>query len=95
MKLVLASVACLALLTVPVNSLNEKLKEVFHWNYVDYAWQNPGVKEASLASGEFVPANNLPLGLEVWKDKLFITIPRWKNGVVATLTYVKLEGESF
>ncbi|KAK6636368.1 hypothetical protein RUM43_010028 [Polyplax serrata] len=89
MRLILA---CFALFAVPAIAINEKLKEVFHWNYVDYAWEKPGDREAAIASGEFIPANNLPLGLEVWKDKLFITIPRWRDGVVATLTYVKING---
>lgn len=25
---------------------------------------------------QFVPKNNLPLGLDVWRNKMFITIPR-------------------
>jgi hypothetical protein len=47
-------------------------------------------RHAAIASGEFVQANNLILGLEVWRDKLFITVPRWKAGVASTLNYVSL-----
>lgn len=44
----------------------------------------------AIASGEYVQANNLPVGLEIWRNKLFITVPRWKAGVASTLNYVLL-----
>lgn len=94
MKLVLGTVLCLAFCAAPISSANsEKLKEVFHWKTVDYAWEKPEHREAALASGEYVPSSNLPLGLASWKDKLFVTVPRWKGGVISSLNYVKVGGE--
>ncbi|XP_037732274.1 protein yellow isoform X3 [Drosophila subpulchrella] len=34
---------------------------------------------------DFVPKNNLPLGIDVHKNRLFVTTPRWKDGVPASL----------
>ncbi|KZC03773.1 Protein yellow [Dufourea novaeangliae] len=36
----------------------------------------------------------MPLGLEVWDDKIFITVPRWKNGVVSNLNYFSKDDKS-
>lgn len=58
------------------NGFCGKLKEKFRWKEVSYAWPNEDVKEEAIRSGRYQPENNLPLGLEVWKEKLFITVPR-------------------
>ncbi|CAH2042679.1 unnamed protein product, partial [Iphiclides podalirius] len=34
----------------------------------------------------------MPTGLARWRDKLFITVPRWKRGVPSSLNYVYLNG---
>uniref|UniRef100_A0A182VSS2 Protein yellow n=1 Tax=Anopheles minimus TaxID=112268 RepID=A0A182VSS2_9DIPT len=67
-----------------------KLREKFKWREVSFAWPSEDVKQEALASGKYVVPNNLPLGLERWRDKLFITVPRWKSGVAASLTYVNV-----
>lgn len=76
--------------TCAVWSINDRLREVFSWRQVDFAFPDQQTRQAAIASGEYVQANNLPLGLEVWRDKLFITVPRWKAGVASTLNYVNL-----
>ncbi|RZC33575.1 yellow-c [Asbolus verrucosus] len=67
-----------------------KLDEVFAWNELSFAWPSDEIREKALNSGDYVPANNLPLGLDRWKDKLFVTVPRWKAGVAASLGYLPL-----
>lgn len=37
---------------------------------------------------DFIPENNVPLGIDVHHSRLFITTPRWKNGVPATLNKI-------
>lgn len=87
---VLVFVASLVL----VEGSNEKLKEVFRWNQLDYEFSGEnGGRAAALASGEYKPENNMPLGLEVWKDKVFVTVPRWKSGVPSSLNYVNIGGK--
>jgi len=34
----------------------------------------------------------MPLGIEVWKDRMFITLPRWRRGSPATLATISLNG---
>lgn len=69
---------CLALVlfVVCVHSALSKLQQKYQWKEVEYAWPSPKDKEAAIANGRYKPENNLPLGLDIWKDKLFITVPR-------------------
>lgn len=64
----------------------------FAWKLVDYVWDSSAQREAAIQKGHFVQANNLPLGLARWKNKVFVTVPRWKNGVVSSLNYVDIDG---
>ncbi|XP_017769532.1 PREDICTED: protein yellow-like [Nicrophorus vespilloides] len=68
-----------------------QLDEIFSWNQLEFAWPNEQAKQEALHSGAYIPANNLPLGLARWKNKLFVTVPRWKAGVASSLNYVELE----
>lgn len=70
-----------------------KLKEKFKWREVEFDWSSPEAKQEALKSEKYVPSNNLPLGLERWRDKLFITVPRWKSGVAASLNFVNITDE--
>ncbi|KAG8327163.1 hypothetical protein J6590_024547 [Homalodisca vitripennis] len=65
-----------------------KFREVFSWNQIDFAFPTEEDRQAAIADESFIPENNLPLGIEVWKDRVFISVPRWKVGVPATLTVV-------
>lgn len=69
---------------------NDNLRVAFEWKQLDFAFPSPEARQEAIDSREFVPENNLPLGLEVYGDRLFITVPRWKSGVPASLTYIKL-----
>lgn len=64
----------------------------FAWKQIDYVWDSPGDRENAIKDGTFVPANNIPLGMARWKDKLFVTVTRWRNGVASALNYIDLNG---
>lgn len=89
------AILILACCTCAVRSINDRLREVFSWRQVDFVFPDQQTRQAAIASGEYVQANNMPLGLEVWRDKLFITVPRWKAGVASTLNYVSLGSGKF
>lgn len=58
-----------------------ELEEVFKWKQLDFAWPSEEVKENALKKGDYIPENNLPLGLDRWKNKLFVTVPRWETKI--------------
>ncbi|XP_077282920.1 L-dopachrome tautomerase yellow-f2-like isoform X2 [Arctopsyche grandis] len=37
--------------------------------------------------------NNIPMGVDHWQDKLFITVPRRRGGIPSTLNYLSLAGD--
>lgn len=57
-----------------------KLEERYSWNVLDFAFPDEISRQEALASGAFVPENNLPVGLEIWNNKVFVTVPRWRSG---------------
>lgn len=70
--------------------LGIQIKEEFSWNQVIFEWPDPEVEKKAISSGAYIPENNLILGMAIWMDKLFITIPRWKAGVASALNYVEI-----
>lgn len=41
----------------------------------------------------FISENNIPMGANRWKDKLFISVPRRRLGVPSTLNYVSIKSK--
>ncbi|XP_055551029.1 protein yellow [Wyeomyia smithii] len=89
-------VLCLQIWIVSLPMANAvKLKQKFKWREVEFDWPSQETKQEAISTGKYVTSNNLPLGLERWKDKLFITVPRWKSGVAASLNWINIsDGES-
>ncbi|KAG5883310.1 hypothetical protein JTB14_008597 [Gonioctena quinquepunctata] len=57
----------------------------YSWNVLDFAFPSDYEREKAIIYEEFIPKNNLPLGIEVYGDRLFVTMPKWKPGVPASL----------
>lgn len=56
------------------------LLERFAWQRLDFSYPDERSRQLAIANGEFVPENALPVGIEIWRNKLFVTIPRWRDG---------------
>lgn len=52
------------------------IPEKFSWKELSFDWPSDEAKAEAITSKRYQPENNLPLGLDIWKDKLFITVPR-------------------
>uniref|UniRef100_A0A6M2DZL1 Protein yellow n=1 Tax=Xenopsylla cheopis TaxID=163159 RepID=A0A6M2DZL1_XENCH len=66
------------------------LRERFSWRSLDFAYPGNEERQRALRSGQFIPENALPVGIETWGDKMFVTVPRWREGIPATLTTISL-----
>lgn len=56
------------------------LLERFSWRILDFAYPDELSRQLAIAKGQYVPENALPVGIEIWKNKLFVSVPRWKEG---------------
>ncbi|KAG7302690.1 hypothetical protein JYU34_012640 [Plutella xylostella] len=65
---------------------------LYKWKQVDFEFPTPQHRHHALVTGKYVPSNVLPLGLEVWGSRVFLTFPRWRPGVPATLGSVPRAG---
>lgn len=70
----------------------DALKVKYQWKLMDFDW--PEDRDYKNLFPDYKREDNLPLGLEVAGDRLFVTIPRWKRGVAATLAYINLNGKN-
>lgn len=75
--------ALLALLAVA--NCQESFKVIFQWNTIDVVWPSEEAREAALQKHQYIAANNPIAGIKLWKGRLYLTVPRWKEGVPVTL----------
>lgn len=71
---------------------NDNLRVAYHWKQVDFNYPSEAARANAISSGSFIPENVIPVGLEVYKTRLFLTLPRWKTGVPASLVYIDMAG---
>lgn len=57
-----------------------KLQERFRWNQLDFEFPNEQMKQQALAAGDYIPQNGLPVGIERYQNRLFVSVPRWRDG---------------
>lgn len=57
-----------------------KLQERYSWNQLDFAFPSERLKDQAIASGDYIPQNALPVGVEHFGNRLFVTVPRWRDG---------------
>ncbi|XP_064617622.1 protein yellow-like [Liolophura sinensis] len=61
---------------------------VHDWVQLEYDWPSEAEKQRAIASGRYIPENNVFTGIKVYKGRIFVTVPRWRLGVPATLSEV-------
>lgn len=65
---------------------------IYEWRQLDFDYPTFLDRQRAILNGEFIPINNVPLGIDRWKNRIFVTMPRWKNGVPASLASLPLSG---
>ncbi|KAJ8980979.1 hypothetical protein NQ317_013433, partial [Molorchus minor] len=81
------------LLTVPSlawTMVMDNLHVAYQWKKLNITFPSRDAQLQAQQSRTYIPENNVPIGVEVYQDRLFITIPRWKPGVAASLVYLNL-----
>lgn len=73
-----------------ITSCMDQLSITYQWSQLDYQFPSEEARQQAIDSKTFIPENNIPMGLEVYGDRLFITVPRWRSGVPSSLNYVDM-----
>lgn len=66
----------------------QRFKVLYEWNYVNFTWPTEDSLRSSISKGEYIPENNIISGLKYYDGYFYITLPRMKQGVPATLTRI-------
>lgn len=77
---IMLSVGVVLCALVSLASGANKLQEVFNWRQLDFQFPSMQMKQQAMADGSYIPTNALPVGIEHWGNKLFVSVPRWKDG---------------
>ncbi|XP_028043785.1 protein yellow-like [Bombyx mandarina] len=77
---------------LPADNETPPFSTLYKWKNVDFEFPSIGHRREALATGKFVPESVLPLGLEVWGSRIWVTLPNWRSGVPATLATVPRAG---
>lgn len=72
---------------------NDNLRVAYQWKQIDFEFPDIDARQEAIRNLSFISENVIPVGLEVYKNRLFITLPRWKKGVPASLAYIDLNGK--
>lgn len=75
----------LVTILVVVVLCHEPFQVIFEWKSIDVQWESEDEREYAIARGEYIAANNFPTTVKFWRDKMYLTFPRWKDGVPVTL----------
>lgn len=70
--------------------VNTRFQERYSWRYLDFQFPDDRTRQSLLNSREYVPSANVPLGTEIWRDRFFISVPRWLPGIISTLNYFSI-----
>lgn len=79
------SLTLLLMVLVTVTVCHEPFQVIFQWNTTNVVWPSEEEEQYAVTHNEYIPANNFIAGIKFWNGKMYLTIPRWKDGVPVTL----------
>lgn len=73
-----------------MNAAANNLELKFQWKTIDFDYENENMRQAAIDKQTFIPNNVIPVGLDIYQDRLFLSLPRLRHGVPASLAYINL-----
>lgn len=70
-----------------------KLQTIYQWQEIDFKYNNADDRQNAINNNAFIPQNVIPVAMEIAENRLFLTLPRLKPGVPASLAYIDLNGK--
>lgn len=66
----------------------------YQWKTIDFNYESVEKRQEAIDAKAFIEGNVIPVGLDIYKDRLFLSLPRLKRGVPATLAYINMTAEA-
>ncbi|XP_017461593.1 PREDICTED: protein yellow [Rhagoletis zephyria] len=85
---------CAILLFTTLALCKDNLRVAYEWKEMDYKYENAEARWTAIENHEFRPDNVIPFGLEVYRSRMYVALPRWRDGVPASLAYFDLDDKS-
>ncbi|XP_046386734.1 protein yellow-like [Ischnura elegans] len=67
-----------------------KFEVMYEWKAINYSWDSLDDGSAMRRYKNYIPINNAISGVKIWKDRAYLTVPRWRRGVPSTLNWVPI-----
>lgn len=64
---------------------HDSFRVMFQWNYIDFAWPTTEARDEAIQRGQYIAANNAITGIKIWNNKMYLAVPRLRDGVPVTL----------
>jgi sugar lactone lactonase YvrE len=65
---------------------------VYEWEKVDLVWPNDTTRDEFIQGNIFIAENNAINGIKIYKDQVYLTIPKLKDGIPFSLVAVQDNG---
>lgn len=77
----------LFILVAEILSQNTRFNERYSWRTLNFQFPDEQSRQRAINSRDYIPINNVPLGTEIWRNRFFVTVPRWLTGIASTLNF--------
>ncbi|XP_044253824.1 protein yellow-like [Tribolium madens] len=72
-----------------IHTQTSKFYVIRQWKYLNFTWPDEDTLKTATATGDYIPENTIVSGIKYFEDYYYLTLPRMKKGVPATLARIK------
>lgn len=71
-----------------IQAQTTKFYVIRQWKYINFTWPDEDTLKTATATGLYIPENTVISGIKYFEDYFYLTLPRMKKGVPATLARI-------
>ena len=66
----------------------EPFQVQLQWKYINYTWPDEETYKSAVKNKSYIQRNNVVSGVRIYKDRIYLSTPRWLNGVPVALNSI-------
>jgi hypothetical protein len=66
---------------------------MYKWTKLDFDWPTDLDRQNSIRNRSFIVQNNIITGIKVFQKRVYVSVPRWRQGVPSTLNEVVINSK--